>query len=202
LLVFDGQDKDLRPIIGAEKNAFPGFPGGVFVGGSVSSRDIAALHVDPGLIPTGSSIPLDNGDLPFVTREAIRQWEQTGLVAPGSLANVNVQMADLGGDLLGIAFGDLIVLDIDAAGFGWFVDRTPADDIEFQVASPLTQGRVDLLTVISHELGHILGLSHHEDESHLMSDQLAPGTRHRIEDDEMTALDSLFGKHALDNLLL
>ena len=42
-----------------------------------------------------------------------------------------VQVADLPGGLLGEAVGKTILIDRDAAGYGWFVDPTPADDLEF-----------------------------------------------------------------------
>ena len=36
---------------------------------------------------------------------------------------------------------------------------------------------MDLLTVLAHELGHILGFEHDAAPGHLMSETLAPGTR-------------------------
>ena len=33
--------------------------------------------------------------------------------------------------LLGETVGNTILIDRDAAGYGWFVDPTPADDVEF-----------------------------------------------------------------------
>ena len=60
-----------------------------------------------------------------------------------------------------------IVIDVTAAGHGWFVDATPSDDAEFglfvsateQIAPAGTEaaGHIDLLTVLMHEFGHVLG---------------------------------------------
>ena len=61
-----------------------------------------------------------------------------------------------------------ITLDDNAAGYGWYLDPTPLDDVEFgNVWSPtrLTAGttgapagHIDLLTTLMHEMGHQLGL--------------------------------------------
>jgi hypothetical protein len=94
------------------------------------------------------------------------------------------QVADLPDSYLGVVAGDTIWLDDDAAGQGWFIDPTPQDDAEFTAGDGPTQSasaastadaRVDLLTVIMHELGHRLGLGH--GESSLMDDTLAAGIR-------------------------
>jgi len=92
---------------------------------------------------------------------------------------VNVQVRDLNGDLLGFAPDDsnTILIDRDAAGRGWFVDQTPWDDYEFD-----TQGfsiaddadGVDLLSVLTHEMGHVLGLDHGDG---VMSETLGVGER-------------------------
>ena len=66
--------------------------------------------------------------------------------------------------------------NVNAAGRSWFVDPTPGDDAEF--TTPGDQGeqnRMDLLTVLEHELGHLLG---HDDEgSGVMTETLAAGVR-------------------------
>ena len=92
------------------------------------------------------------------------------------LKNVQVHIADLEGNTLGQAVGNTIWIDQNAAGWGWFVDRTPWDDSEF--TTPGNQGernRVDLLTVLEHEIGHLLGYDH--EEGGVMQETLAAGTR-------------------------
>ena len=67
---------------------------------------------------------------------------------------------DLPDTTLGLASGNVIFLDTNAAGQGWFVDPTPREDSEFTSGMPdtTTAAKVDLLTVVVHEMGHILGL--------------------------------------------
>ena len=87
-------------------------------------------------------------------------------------------MTDLGGDILARTSGNTIWLDDNAAGFGWFVDRTWRTDTEFvRAGNQGEQGRMDLLTVLIHEVGHRLGLGHMVDGT--MLDTLAAGVRRR-----------------------
>ncbi len=72
--------------------------------------------------------------------------------AAGVLAAVRFEVVDLPGLILGRASGTTVWLDATAAGHGWFIDPTPSDDIDFGY------GGVDTLTVVMHELGHVLGL--------------------------------------------
>jgi hypothetical protein len=74
------------------------------------------------------------------------------------------------------ADSNLIRIDDDAAGHGWFVDPTPWDDAEFATrGNQGEQHRMDLLTVLTHELGHLLGFGHADDG--VMAEALLAGTR-------------------------
>jgi hypothetical protein len=81
-----------------------------------------------------------------------------------------------GGTTLGLASGHTIWLDDNAAGWGWFIDPTPRNDVEF--TTPGNQGEqrhMDLLTVLEHELGHLLGYDH--EAAGVMADTLQAGMR-------------------------
>src|SRR5205823_3231537 len=82
------------------------------------------------------------------------------------LARIRYQVADLPGHDVGMALPGVIVLDRTADRYGWSL-----------AASGPEANRVDLLTVVLHEMGHELGLDHDHGDR-LMADRLAPGTRH------------------------
>jgi hypothetical protein len=105
---------------------------------------------------------------------------------------------------LGLAYvnDNRVVISADAAGYGWFVDPTPLQDEEFRVGtpgSPLTAlaggpaaGKMDLLTVVLHEMGHLAGRPDLDGPAGagLMADALAPGVR------RTDALDAVFAQGA------
>ena len=161
--------------------------------------------MQPGLLTKSDLLPL--------VEAAIAQWEASGVTEESlaALHRVDVQISELPGNELGQAGTAVIYIDQDAAGYGWFVDTTPFDDSEFAfndatgalqaVTGSQASGRFDLLTVVFHELGHILGFDHDEsddDSETLMSATLSAGTR-RLP--ELTNADSLFTDDAFDQLL-
>jgi hypothetical protein len=105
--------------------------------------------------------------------------------AEALVLGVNVEVVDLGGLVLARVIGNTIFIDDDAAGHGWFVDATPSDDSEFDIragdglkAAPSSDayGRMDLLSALTHELGHVAGLTH-DDGFAFMSSVLEAGVR-------------------------
>src|SRR5262249_12810709 len=72
-----------------------------------------------------------------------------------------------------------IWLDDNAAGWGWFVDPTPLNDSEFTTpGNQGEQGRMDLLTVLEHEVGHLLGRGHEAEG--VMQETLGAGLRRTV----------------------
>ncbi len=132
---------------------------------------------------------ITTADLRPIVQAAIGRWATLGLTSAqvAQLQSTTYVVANLGlaRELGHASSGKVITIDDNAAGFGWFVDKTPRDDIEFtkvigkseRVAPGMT--RMDLLTVVMHEMGHILGLPDIDDDKStgVMTDTIAAGTR-------------------------
>jgi hypothetical protein len=142
----------------------------------------------PVAAPAGTVQALAPSQLELVAAEAERRWSAT---TPGAdLPNVTYVLQDLPGLVLGRTVGDTVQIDPTAAGYGWFVDATPWEDSEFAfrpdegvrlaIDSTPAHGRMDLLTVLLHELGHVLGLEDLDQEEYhheLLAEALAAGVR-------------------------
>ncbi len=149
---------------------------------------------------TPDETPLSQTDSQPIVNEAIARWAAAGLSAQvvDSMAKVKFLVNDLPGAVLGLAGGDTIYLDRDAAGYGWFVDPTPAKDEEFarlgsgdqlQASDSGVIDRMDLLSVVEHELGHLAGLGDLDwSDSGLMSGLLGTGIRRNATPKEVEAV--------------
>jgi hypothetical protein len=103
---------------------------------------------------------------------------------------VQIVVGNLPDGRLGVTIGNYVIIDSDAAGFGWFVDPTPGDDSEFTAPGDQGEvGRMDLLTVLAHEFGHVLGFEHADDG--VMIEALGPGTRIDPTSEEAAAVASI-----------
>jgi hypothetical protein len=117
---------------------------------------------------TPPSTLLTFNDLKPVVSEAIARWTGTGLNAATGrkLTRVPFDISDLPGSSLVEAEGNRIDLDTNAAGSGWSVDSTPVWNEEvapsqnnqpLPAVDPRVVDRMDLLTIVEHELGHTAG---------------------------------------------
>ena len=107
---------------------------------------------------------------------AIDDWAAAGLPAQdvARLHDVTVQITNLPAGYLGgtAVGGNIIYLSADADGYGWSIATANP--------SAVPAGHEDLLTVVMHELGHVLGLNDlnpAEFPADLMAETLATGVR-------------------------
>jgi hypothetical protein len=140
---------------------------------------------------TDAARPLTYDQLDDIIEEAKDRWAEslgTNVIGQVALDQVTFQIVNFGDLTLGRAIGASVLIDLDAAGWGWFVDATPCNDVEFglglsdvermALATSPAFGRMDLLTVVTHELGHVLGFNDLDPNAGaLMSGNLDAGTR-------------------------
>ena len=144
-----------------------------------------------------SANPPSEESLASIVMQARQNWIASGQINAAqvsALGRVDIRFADLDGLMIGEALAGTILLDTDAAGNGWFVDSTPGQNEEFGasgqglLAKPGSgaAGRIDLLTVVEHEMGHLLGLGHTVEVGQVMDASLATGVRLALDDHPAT----------------
>jgi len=145
----------------------------------------------------GGGAQVSDAALTPLVAEASARWAAAGLTPAQSavLSDLHIGVADLGGAYLGLAYPTTneIRLDDDAAGWGWYLDPRPGDDVEFfaspEHGTPSPVAGVDLLTVLMHEIGHLLGYEH--SEGGLMAPVMSAGTRRLASSGSAEAVEPL-----------
>jgi hypothetical protein len=145
------------------------------------TRSQALVAADGATTADAEVTTLTQSELQPIVNEAISRWAASGLddVSVEKLKQAQFTIGDLSDAYLGKTQADQIYLDSDAAGHGWFVDSTPASDEEYSISTggvsqaidPRAVDRIDLLSVVEHELGHIAGL----DDLGAITDNLMSG---------------------------
>ncbi len=112
---------------------------------------------------SGLASPLTEAQLEPVLQQAIAAWAADGANV-AQLEAAQVTIGTLDDNLVGETSGNQITIDATADGWGWNTDTSNAD---FTSAGPYglqatpgsaAAGEMDLLTVVEHEFGHVLGL--------------------------------------------
>jgi hypothetical protein len=140
-----------------------------------------------------TSAGLTQAQLNSVVTAALTRLQLAGIdpATIALLASADYVVGDLPGTIIGFTSGNIVTIDRHAAGRGWFVDPTPLDDAEFDaggtaLAGTAAVGKMDLLTVVLHEMGHVAGRGDQFTPGDLMYDILSTGQR------RTGALDALF----------
>jgi hypothetical protein len=149
---------------------------GLFVAGGtpgVGSPLVAAAGGGAG------SAAIGQAQLDLIVAAALSDWEAAGANTQ-VLRRAKIRLADLPGATLGMAYADEVLIDRDAAGHGWDADGDATVDA----------GKIDLLSVVEHELGHLLGLDDLDADAHnLMAAELSTGLRRTLSE-----VDAAFGQ--------
>ena len=129
----------------------------------------SSLLASGGALTSSTAASLTQAQLNSVIKAAIARLADAlnlDAAAVEKLESTQFVITNLTGASLGLADGNTVYIDANAAGYGWFVDSTATTDEEYKTTSTGSSkaisssavDKIDLLTVVEHELGHILGL--------------------------------------------
>ena len=131
---------------------------GYVIADGIRIERLPALRAETAILDGASVDTLTLDAAAPLVDEGRAAWALEDVTAASRLAGVEVIVTDLPGKVLGLAseVSNTIWLDSNAAGHGWQLDSA---------ASSQPTG-MDLLWVISHELGHLLGLDDMDPTAH------------------------------------
>jgi uncharacterized delta-60 repeat protein len=155
-------------------------------------------------LSTGSATEdgsLTQSELDGIVANALARYESLGLSTAqlSRLASANFAITNLPDGEVGFTADNDVFIDATAGGAGWFVDPTPGLSEEFAngpngltaLPGSSAAGHMDLLTVVLHEMGHVLGMSDLDPATNpgdLMDATLSVGQR------RVDVLDALFAQ--------
>ncbi len=189
-------DGDFFTLVGAVRNDEAGNnTGAVYANYSrVASATLSVSVGDTLMAANPSNICLSHEftvtpELQPALDAAIDAWSSAGASAIqlAAMKEATFRFDELPGQAIGMATGSVVVLDRDAAGYGWFAAPN----------SPVDVSQIDLATVIAHELGHLIGLGHDHDDDAVMADSLAAGERRMPSGHDLEHLDVVFAESEL-----
>jgi hypothetical protein len=137
--------------------------------------------VAPGPNSSSSGASLTPGELMPIVKEAEQVWKTAGLNSSelASLDHAQFEILSLPAGYFGLESSPagqngepVILIDRQADGYAWFLGGP--------TSGAVPAGEVDLLTVVEHELGHVLGLPDLDPAlfpNDIMTETLAPGER-------------------------
>ena len=140
------------------------------IAAETANDDMPPMHSEP-MIASRQTESVTQPQLDILVAAARARWEATELsdAQRATLGTVKFEVATLSGGRLGEAGAGVIRVDATAGGNGWFIDGSPAHDVQFVERKSATRfyktpqgaaaGRIDLLPALMHEMGHAIGLA-------------------------------------------
>ena len=137
--------------------------------GTTAPPTFPQFQLFAGAAASENAVPITQPQVQALVPQAIAAWQSAGLDAAEvrGLEGVSVQVGNLGTSILGLEAAGAITINQTAAGNNWYVNASTGSSQAFGLTGPggesvagpgARRPGVDLLTVLEHELGHVIGL--------------------------------------------